>query len=153
MRRGPFASTKDTRRILGRRIRRSEPSPLRFESNEKEDLYYHEAQTSSLSWGPDEWFWTEIFLVDTYCVTDPEYATYLDPSLPGDGEGSGVDPPLAGSGSLKYNPYFDPRDYYLCKLVLRIDQVEKEYTALAETFNSKMECYVSEPVARFYLQH
>lgn len=139
MRRGPLVGTEDPRKIQGKRIRKSEPLPLRDESSDQEHLYYHEAQTSSLSWGPDEWFWTELFLVDVYFGSETNHRTYLESGGPGDGS----DPPLGGGGSMKYRPYFDPREYYLLKLDRRIDQVVKEYSALIETFNSRMEHYVS----------
>lgn len=139
MRHGPLTATQDSRRVRGRRLRRSEPLPLRLECNDKEDLYYHEAQTSSLLWGPDEWFWTNIFLVDTYFGSEPSLETYLDSTEPGGGN----DPPLGGGGSMRYRPYFDPREYFLRQLDRRIDQVAKEYSALIETFDQRMEEYVS----------
>ncbi len=129
--------TGDPRTIQGKKLRKSELLPLQQESDDKEDIYYYEAQTSSLSWGPDEWFWTELFLVDTYFGSEPEFKKYLIGGRPGDGN----DPPLGG-GSMKVTPYFDPREYYLQKLDRRIDQVAKEYSALVETFNSRMEQYV-----------
>jgi hypothetical protein len=41
------------------------------------------------------------------------------------------------------NPIFDPREYFLIKLDFRIQQVDTEYSALIETFNSRMNDYVS----------
>lgn len=143
MRRGPAATTRDSRTIKGKPLRRSETLPLRKFSDDNEDLHFHEAQTSSLCWGTDEWFWTELFLVDTYYGSEPGLKTYLDPSTPADNPGDGSDPPLGGAGSMKYNPYFDPREYFLRKLDRRLDQVAKEYSALTETFNHRMENYVS----------
>jgi hypothetical protein len=143
MRRRSPTGIKDFRTIKNKTLRKSEELPLRKESSDNEDLYFHEAQTSSLSWGTDEWFWTELFLVDTYFGSEPRLSTYLDPSAPGDSPGDGSDPPLGGAGSMKYKPYFDPREYFLRKLDRRIDQVAKEYSALVETFNQRMETYVS----------
>lgn len=40
-------------------------------------------------------------------------------------------------------PRFDPREYFLLKLDTRIEQVVTEYSALIETFNKRMEEYVS----------
>lgn len=144
MRRGSPAGTKDFRTIKTKMLRKSEELPLRNESSDKKCLYFHEAQTSSLSWGIDEWFWTELFLVDTYFGSEPNLETYLDPSAAGDNPGDGSDPPLGGAGSMKYEPYFDPREYFLRKLTRRFDQVAKEYGALVETFNQRMEDYVSQ---------
>jgi hypothetical protein len=141
MRLGPIGSSKDPRMISGKRLRSSGPLPLRTELNDKEDLYYHEAQTSSLCWGPDETFWTELFLVDTYFGSEPNHVTYLDTPLHGN-PGDGSDPPLGGRGSMKI-PLFDPREYFLLKIDRRIEQVATEYGALVETFNKRMEEYVS----------
>jgi hypothetical protein len=139
-----LARSIDFRNVKGKPLRKTEELPLRDKSDDEEDLYFHEAQTSSLSWGPDEWFWTELFLVDTYFGSEPGLLTYLDPP-PGDKPGDGSDPPLGGGGSMRYNPYFDPREYFLQKLDRRCDQVAKEYGALVETFNQRMEKYVSLP--------
>jgi hypothetical protein len=144
MRRGPIDDTKDPRRISGIRLRKSEPLPLRSDSRDQEDLYYHEAQTSSLSWGPDETFWSELFLVDTYFGSEKNRETYLDTPRNGS-PGDGSDPPLGGRGSMKV-PMFDPREYFLMKVDRRIEQVATEYGALVETFNKRMEEYVSDVV-------
>jgi hypothetical protein len=147
MRRGPFDITKDPRRISGIRLRKSEPLPLRSESRDQEDLYYHEAQTSSLSWGPDETFWIELFLVDTYFGSEKNLGTYLNTPRNGS-PGDGLDPPLGGRGSMEV-PMFDPREYFLKKVDRRIEQVATEYGALVETFNKRMEEYVSDIVSLF----
>jgi hypothetical protein len=133
----------DFRSIKDKPLRKTEKLPLQGVSDDGEELSFHEAQTSSLSWGPDEWFWTELFLVDTYFGSEPELTTYLDPPTPADSPGDGNDPPLGGGGSMKYTPYFDPREYFLRKLDRRFDQVAKEHSALIETFNQRMESYVS----------
>jgi hypothetical protein len=156
MRRGPVRPTKDTRRIYGKRLRKSSLLPLQSESRDQEDLHYHEAQISSLSWGPDETFWSEIFLVDTYFGSEKKLATYLD--TPTGGKlGDGSDPPLGGQGSMEV-PMFNPREYFLMKIDRRIEQVATEYRALVETFNKRMEEYVSskqpsDPTVTAYKPH
>jgi hypothetical protein len=140
MRVGPGESTKDPRRIFGKRLRKSGQLPLHSVSRDREDLYYHEAQTSSLSWGPDETFWTELFLVDTYFGSEKNLETYFQ--TPANGTpGDGADPPMGGRGSLRV-PKIDPREYFLLKIDRRIEQVAIEYGALVETFNNRMEEYV-----------
>jgi hypothetical protein len=141
MRRGPITTTKDFRRIYGKRLRKSTLLPLQSDSRDNEDLYYHEAQISSLSWGPDETFWSELFLVDTYFGSEKKLETYLV-TPEGGNYGDGSDPPLAGQGSMEL-PMFDPREYFLMKIDRRIEQVATEYRALIETFNNRMEEYVS----------
>ena len=147
MRRKETFIIEDFRRIKGKILRKSEELPLRAASDDDEDLWFHEAQTSSLSWGTDEWFWTELFLVDTYFGSEPQLQTYLDPPQPTDSPGDGSDPPLGGAGSMKYSPFFDPREYFLHKVDRRVDQVAKEYSALIETFNQRMENYVSQSIS------
>jgi hypothetical protein len=101
MRRGPIEASKDSRRLHGKRLRKSAPLPLRAYSRDQEDLYYHEGQTSSLCWGTDETFWTELFLVDTYFGSERTLENYLS-------TGDGLDPPLGGR-ELMEMPMFDPR--------------------------------------------
>jgi hypothetical protein len=137
MRRGPLAGTEDPRIIGGKRLRKSEALPLGHHSSDREDLYYHEAQTSSLSWGADEWFWTELCLVDTYFGSEEKHKTYLT----GCQEGDGLDPPCGGRFHM-IAPRFDPREYFLLKLKFRIEQAVTEYNALVETFNKRMDEYV-----------
>ena len=137
MRRGPLAGTEDSRLIGGKRLRNTEPLPLRNHSSDGEDLYYHEAQTSSLSWGADEWFWTELCLVDTYFGSEEHLKTYFT----GCQEGDGLDPPCGGRFPM-ISPRFDPREYFLLKLKFRTEQAVTEYSALIETFNKRMDEYV-----------
>jgi hypothetical protein len=140
MRHGPSGGTEDLRLVSGKQLRKSEPLPLRSESTDQEDLFYHEAQTSSLSWGPDESFWTELFLVDTYFGSEKNHQTYLTP--PSNSRlNDSFDPALGGRGSLR-RPLFDPREYFLLKVDRRTEQVATEYSALVETFNRRMEEYV-----------
>jgi hypothetical protein len=137
LRYGP--ARKDTRYVSGKRLRKLESLPLQRESSDPDELYYYEAQTSSLCWGVDEWFWTEIFLVDTWFGSEENHKTYLTCRTPGDG----FDPPLGGGRTLE-KPCFDPREYFLLKLDRRMEQVATEYSALIETFNKRMDIYVSE---------
>ncbi|KAJ4301838.1 hypothetical protein N0V90_003934 [Kalmusia sp. IMI 367209] len=138
MRTGPLdQTTKDQRKISQRRLRKSSLLPLQKESNDNEELYYHEAQISSLCWGTDEWFWTELFLVETYFGSEEHLLNYLSSSE----DAKRVDPPLAGGCEMK-NPCFDPREYWLWQLRLRFEQITEEYTALIETFNKRMEAYI-----------
>ncbi|EAT85647.2 hypothetical protein SNOG_06996 [Parastagonospora nodorum SN15] len=128
--------------ICARIWKASAPLPLRSQTGNDEDLYYHEAQTSSLCWGPDETFWTELFLVDTYFGSEQNLGTYLENPLltiPG----NGFDPPLGGRKLMK-EPVFDPREYFLMKIDRRTEQVATEYRALVETFNKRMEDYAIE---------
>ncbi|KAF2656663.1 hypothetical protein K491DRAFT_596635, partial [Lophiostoma macrostomum CBS 122681] len=110
--------------------------PLRTWSKDQEYLFYYEAQISSLSLGPDEWFWTEYFLVETYFGSEGRISTYFEDCDPGDG----FDPPLGGIGRMNI-PRYDPREYWLMKVERRVLQVTKEYAALVDTFDARMENY------------
>lgn len=138
MRRGPLEKTQDSRMISGRRLRRSEPLPLGPQSSDDEDLYYHEAQTSSVCWGISEWFWTEVFVVDTYFGSEENHKEYLTKCA----YGEGFDPPLGGRGIMK-KPRFDPREYFLQIVDYRMEQTATEYGTLVDIFNRRMEEYVS----------
>ncbi|KAF2034891.1 hypothetical protein EK21DRAFT_44116, partial [Setomelanomma holmii] len=112
--------------------------PLKLHSYDQSDLYYHEAQTSSLSWGNDEWFWTVLFLVDTYFGSEKNRKTYFK-NKP---EGDGADPPLGGDELYARNPQYDPREYFLRQLQIRTLQAATEYGSLVETFSDRMEAYM-----------
>lgn len=129
---------KDERMYRGGRLRSSTELPLHASSKDKELLYFYEAQTSSLCLGPDEWFWTEYFLVDTYFGSEEGLHEYLEGCVLGEG----FDPPLGGKGRMDEACY-DPRQYWLMKVDRRILQVTREYTALIDTFDERMEDYVS----------
>jgi hypothetical protein len=110
-------------------------------SEDKEELFFYEAQISSLSLGPDEWFWTEYFLVETYFGSETNIPTYfenLDPDYH-------IDPPL-GNVAIMDVPRFDPREYWLTKTERRVFQATKEYAALINTFDARMQDYVSRRV-------
>jgi hypothetical protein len=128
---------EDHRTIAGKRLRKSELLPLQSESKDPDELCYHEAQISSLCWGPDE-----TFLVETFFGSEPHYDKYLDPMIdPITNLTLRLDPPtLASDLSLS----LDPREYWLRQLNVRISQVVQEYTALIGTFSKRMETYVSQ---------
>lgn len=126
------------RTISGKRLRKSEPLPLVSHSSDQEDLYYHEAQTSSICWGISEWFWTEIFVTDTYFESEENHESYSKNRA----YGEGFDPLLGGRGIMK-DPRFDPREYFLKILEYRMEQAATEYGTLVDIFNRRMEEYVS----------
>ncbi|KAF2120986.1 hypothetical protein BDV96DRAFT_595374 [Lophiotrema nucula] len=129
-------SLDDPRKLRGKSLRRNEELPLRAWSRDRKAIHFYEAQTSSLSLGPDETFWTELFLVDTYFGSEEGLYQYFE-----DCEyGEGFDPPLGGVGTMS-NPCYDPREYFLLKLDRRILQATIEYTALVDAFDERMEDY------------
>ncbi|KAI8936255.1 hypothetical protein NX059_006677 [Plenodomus lindquistii] len=132
LRSGPLR--QDSRFVSGKPLREHGVLPLREETNDPEELYYYEAQTSSLCWGYDEWFWTELFLVDTWFGSEENHQTYLTNST----AGNGFDPPLAGSRTFE-SPCLDPREYFLLKLDRRLEQAATEYSALIEAFIRRMD--------------
>lgn len=138
MRHGPIDTTNDPRKILGKRLRRSRMLPLGLAGIDEDNLYYHEAQTSSLSWGCDEFFWTEIFLVDTYFGSEHNMNTYLRTP----GQNNSVEDPDPTLGGRPVETPVDPRRLFLLKLDVRTKQVANEYGALVDTFNKRMELYV-----------
>ncbi|PSN73203.1 hypothetical protein BS50DRAFT_482272 [Corynespora cassiicola Philippines] len=145
------AEVFDSRSIKGEHLRKTSVLPLRSwlidgdfrQSSDGEELYYYEAQVSSLSMGVSEWFWTEYFLVDTYFGSEPGLATYFAGEA-----GCGFDPPLGGHGNMSI-ACFDPREYWLKKIARRMYQVRSEFAALIETFNKRMDQYFYDMRARF----
>ncbi|KAF2472112.1 uncharacterized protein BDR25DRAFT_221124, partial [Lindgomyces ingoldianus] len=113
--------------------------PLRSCSKDKELLFVYEAQTSSLTLGPDEDFWTEYCFVDTYFGSEEKLHEYFSNCNPGEG----FDPPLGGVGKMD-TPCYDPREYYLKKLERRVRQVTRESTSLVDTFDERIEDYEKE---------
>lgn len=131
---------EDRRTIAGKQLRKSEVLPLQRQSKDAEELCYYEAQISSLCWGPDESFWTEIFLVETFFGSEVHYEKYLKPEVDLVTDLTlRLDPPTLTNDP---NLSLDPREYWLRQLEVRLSQVVHEYTALIGTFSKRMEIYV-----------
>lgn len=128
---------EDQRYVGEHPLRKSVLLPLQSELQDPNEIYYHEAQLSSLCWGTDESCWTEFFFVETYFGSEPDRETYLKPR-------TGVqtrDPPTK---QFSYpTPYWDPREYWLKQIDVRLVQVCYEYSALIGTLTRRMEAYVS----------
>ena len=128
----------DHRKHRASPLRSGEELPLSNWSADEEEMFFYEAQISSLCLGPDECFWTEYFLVETYFGSEefiPTYFNHQDPD-------SHMDPPL-GNIIRMNEPRFDPRAYWLWKVERRILQATKEFAALINTFDARMQDYVS----------
>lgn len=119
-------------------MRSSEELPLRSISKDRQHLFFYEAQISSLSVGPDEFFWTEYFLVDTYFGSEESIHRYFENS----NLGECYDPPSGGYVTMDF-PCYDPREYFLIKVERRTLQVVKEFSVLVDTFEERMDDYVS----------
>ncbi|CAN9186208.1 unnamed protein product [Alternaria alternata] len=72
----------------------------------------------------------------TYFGSEEKHKTYFT----GCQEGDGFDPPVGGRFRMT-TPRFDPREYFLLKLRFWTEQAVTEYSALIETFNSRMDEY------------
>jgi hypothetical protein len=108
--------------------------PLARNQIEEWDFYY-EAQLSLLVYGIDEWVWTSYCCVDTYFETMVECGNYLEGPDP-------VEPATGGSSRLQF-PVWNPREYFLLVLSRRIMQATKEWKALIEESEERMNHYVS----------
>jgi hypothetical protein len=128
---------EDPRYVGEHRLRKSVLLPLQSELQDLNDIYYHESQISSLCWGPDESCWTELFFVETYFGSEPDLETYLRPPP----NMQTRDPPTRQFSDPA--PYWDPREYWLKQLDVRLAQVSYEYAALIGTLTRRMEAYVS----------
>ncbi|OCK86435.1 hypothetical protein K432DRAFT_284700 [Lepidopterella palustris CBS 459.81] len=133
LRRRSSQNPQDDKRKLGRRsLRAFRKLPLARDKAE-EEYYYYEAHTSFLVTGVDEWFWTLYCCVDTYFGSEPEYRTYLDGQY-------GSDPATGGFLWLKF-PRWNPREYFLVVLSRRMMQATREWRALIDAFEERMEEY------------
>ncbi|KAF7676901.1 hypothetical protein GT037_005113 [Alternaria burnsii] len=72
----------------------------------------------------------------TYFGSEEKHKIYFT----GCQEGDGFDPSVGGKFRMT-TPRFDPREYFLLKLRFRTEQAVTEYSALIETFNSRMDEY------------
>ncbi|KAF2739823.1 hypothetical protein EJ04DRAFT_425947 [Polyplosphaeria fusca] len=126
----------DRRKLGSKPLRTYDELPLKSFSSDGETLYFYQAQTSSLCLGPDEWFWTEYFLVDTYFGSERGLHKYFDDCK----YGEGFDPPLGGQGKLT-NARYDPREYWLMKVNRRMAQATREWFALVDAFDERMKSY------------
>jgi hypothetical protein len=127
------APIRDRRMLQGKLLRRSEILPLA--QDEHTDVFtYHEAQTSFLVAGVDEFFLTSYCLVDTYSGSERMKTSYLEAL-----DGVGLDP--ASCRTLKF-PYWNPREYFLAVFAKRIGQGTMEWRNLIRVFDRRMKYYV-----------
>lgn len=82
---------------------------------EQDEFCYHDAQTSFLVAGTDEWFWTAYCCVDSFLGSEsPEvYISYND-----DGP--------SGCGKEELYPVCNPREYFLLVLARRCTQMTRD---------------------------
>jgi hypothetical protein len=126
--------SQDGRMLQGKRLRRSEILPLA--ENEHSDQHsYHEAQSSFLVTGVDDFFWTSYCFVDTYYGSERMKSTYLSAL-----DGVGIDP--ASCRTLVF-PYWNPREYLLAVFATRMRQATMEWRNLIRNFDRRMKYYVS----------
>jgi hypothetical protein len=114
-------------------LRRSRILPLGGD-DALNDLYYYEAQISFLLIGVDECLYTSYCIVDTYYGSESGYREYLKPP-------TYVEPATGGLRILRY-PHWNPREYFLCVLSIRLEQIVKESQALLDLFEERMNAYV-----------
>ena len=115
-------------------LRAARELPLGSIDGNVEEAYYYEAQTSILVTGLDEYFWTVYCAVETYYGSEENEQTYLTARDP-------LDPPTGGAKWLRW-PHWNPREYYLRIVALRMMQATEEWKALIEVFDERMTVYV-----------
>jgi hypothetical protein len=94
--------------------------------------------------GVDEWQYTSYCCVDTYFGKESGHGAYFHPPTL-------MEPASGGLKELKY-PLWNPRDYFLCILSIRIDETVWESLALINSFEERMEEYVRESDRVNYLR-
>ncbi|KAF2842153.1 hypothetical protein M501DRAFT_1028917 [Patellaria atrata CBS 101060] len=137
LRRG--AHNEDRRRFRNGLLRKSRPLPLARNEDERNEMY-HEAQTSFLVTGVDEWLWTSYCFVDTFYGSEPDERTYID---------GGIDPASGGSIWVEF-PIWNPRQYYLMVFARRMMQSTREWGALINVFEERMAPYEESTIVEFF---
>jgi hypothetical protein len=131
----------DTRNLNHKPLRASRILPLAL-GDGPNDLYYYEAQLSFLVTGVDEWRYTSYCCVDTYFGSEPDHQAYLEMPAP-------IEPAAGGLRALE-RPLWNPREFFLDILSFRIEQAVTESQALVDSFEERMNAYVSEPTTVSY---
>ena len=97
------------------------------------DPHYHEAQTSFLITGVDEWHWTAYCCVDTYFDNDMEPSWYHEEN---------EDPAMGGNGRDTFQPVWNPREYFLIVFSKRMRQATCEWKNITNFLNHELDTYV-----------
>lgn len=124
----------DRRKVNNKPLRASRVLPLAV-GDSTNDLYYYEAQLSFVVTGVDEWRYTSYCCVDTYFGSEPRHLAYLEPPVR-------IEPAAGGRLGLEL-PKWNPREYFLVILSFRIEQAVTESQALIDSFEDRMNSYVS----------
>ena len=125
LRRSPLARNDE------RGLRRSGKFiPIRSDAGDPEYLY--EAQISVLIVGIDEWFWTAYCCTETHFSSEESIQFYKE---------RGLDAPTGGAKPTHY-PVWNPRDYWLLLLSLRLRQTTKEWANVVNTLDKRLQYHV-----------
>ena len=94
--------------------------------------FFYEAQISFVVVGIDEWVWTGYFCADTYFGSEETLQYYHE---------RGLDAPSGGAKSTYY-PIWNPREYFLFILSVRVNQVTKEWSNIVEALEERLQYHV-----------
>jgi hypothetical protein len=115
--------------------------PALAKEDASNDLYYYEVQISFLIIGVDECVYTSYCLVDTYYPdSEPDHRKYLEPPHI-------LEPAAGGHKDLRF-PLWNPREFFLCILSIRLEQLVQESQALLNEFEERMNAYVSSTISQ-----
>jgi hypothetical protein len=117
--------------------------------------FLHEAQSSCVVTGYNNSIWTACSLTDTFYHSRhnsddnedmlPYYANDTDDT---DDSEESWDPLTIGQCDAN-NPIWDPREYFLRILNVRLEQAKEEWLNIAYNLQEKLESYVSAPDLRY----
>ena len=105
--------------------------PRRGSQQDPEHLY--EAEVSVLLTGVDEWFWTAYCCVDTHFGSEESVEHYHE---------RGLDAFTGGEKACQL-PIWNPREYYLLVLSIRVRQVTREWSNLIDAIEERLQFHVS----------
>ena len=98
--------------------------------------FLYEAQISFVIVGIDEWVWTAYCCTERYFGSEESIDFYYERSL---------DAPTGGT-KPRHFPLWNPREYYLFILSLRIQQVTKEWSNLVQALEERLRFHVCLPL-------
>jgi hypothetical protein len=116
---------------------------LKIPSDKPEDreaFYIHEAAISLVVCGSDNWRWVAYAFIDTNAISDNDN---LSEEVESHGDFRGD--PIASEPGLEVNandPIWDPREYFLMILEIRIRQVLREWQYLVRRVECSIKQYV-----------
>lgn len=99
--------------------------------------FFYEAQISFIIVGLDDWVWTGYCFTETHFGSEESIDFYY---------GRGYDAPSGGAKPAHY-PAWNPREYFLLILSLRVKQVTREWSNVVLALEERLHYHVAHSVS------